>query len=320
MADIIKNDEIPVFLINGFLDAGKTSFIAYTIGEDYFHIDGNTLLIVGEEGETEYDAKLLKREHTTLVTVESREELTKEYLAQLGAMTRAELVLIEYNGMWPDPGLLDMPDSWVMYQQITVMDGSTLGPYLANMRALMGPMLRNSELCIVNRCDGKSNEELQEYKKQLRPMLLKGSMIVMENKYGEIELATLDEDLPYDVSGSSVVLEPEDYGTWFFDAKDYPERYQGKTIEFTAQIRRSRRFESGVFVPGRMSMTCCENDMTFLGYLAYYKGIDAFRDGAWVRIKAQFEVRNRKEYDGEGPFLMVQSMSLTGPISEPAGF
>ena len=48
MADIIKNDEIPVFLINGFLDAGKTSFIAYTIGEDYFHIDGNTLLIVGE--------------------------------------------------------------------------------------------------------------------------------------------------------------------------------------------------------------------------------------------------------------------------------
>jgi len=60
--------------------------------------------------------------------------------------------------------------------------------------------------------------------------------------------------------------------------------------------------------------------MTFLGYLAYYKGIDAFRDGAWVRIKAQFEIRNRKEYDGEGPFLMVQSMSLTGPISEPAGF
>ena len=46
MADTIRNDEIPVFLINGFLEAGKTSFIAYTLGEDYFHIDGNTLLIV----------------------------------------------------------------------------------------------------------------------------------------------------------------------------------------------------------------------------------------------------------------------------------
>ena len=320
MADTIQSNEIPVFLINGFLEAGKTSFIAYTLGEEYFHIDGHTLLIVGEEGEAEYDPKLLKREKTHLVIAESREVLTKEYLAQLGAMTKAERVLIEYNGMWSDPGLLDLPDGWVLYQQITVMDGSTLGSYLANMRPLMGPLLRNSELCIVNRCDGKTNEELQEYKKQLRPMLLKGSMIVMENKYGEIPLDTLDEDLPYDVSKETVILAPEDYGTWFFDAKDYPERYTGKTIEFTAQIRKSGRFEKGVFVPGRMSMTCCEADMTFLGYLAYYKNLEAYRDGAWVRLKAKFEVRKRKEYEGEGPFLMVESMSLTGPISEPAGF
>lgn len=320
MADTIQNNEIPVFLINGFLEAGKTSFIAYTLGEEYFHIDGNTLLIVGEEGETEYDPKLLKREKTHLVIVEDREQLTKEYLAQLGAMTKAERVLIEYNGMWSDPGLLDLPDSWVLYQQITVMDGSTLGTYLTNMRSLMGPLLRNSELCIVNRCDGKTTDELQEYKKQLRPMLLKGSMIVMENKYGEVQLDTLPEDLPYDVSGDTVVLQPEDYGTWFFDAKDYPDRYIGKTIEFTARIMKSKRLEKGVFVPGRMSMTCCEADMTFLGYLSYYRELDAYSDGAWVHLKAKFELRNRKEYEGEGPFLMVQSMSLTGPITEPAGF
>lgn len=320
MADTIRNDEIPVFLINGFLEAGKTSFIAYTLGEDYFHIDGNTLLIVCEEGETEYDPKLLKREKTHMVVAESREILTKEYLAQLGHMTKAERVLIEYNGMWNDPGLLDFPDGWVLYQQITVMDGSTLGSYLANMRSLMGPLLRNSELCIVNRCDDRSNEELLEYKKQLRPMLLRGSMIVMENKYGEVPLETLAEDLPYDVSQDTVVLTPEDYGTWFFDAKDYPERYKGKTMDFTAQIMKSKRLEKGVFVPGRMSMTCCEADMTFLGYLAYYKDLDAYKDGSWVRLRATFEIRNRKEYEGEGPFLMVQSMSLTGPIQEPAGF
>ena len=49
MIDEIRNDEIPVFLINGFLESGKTSFIAYTLNEDYFHIGGNTLLIVCEE-------------------------------------------------------------------------------------------------------------------------------------------------------------------------------------------------------------------------------------------------------------------------------
>ena len=50
MIDEIKIDEIPVFLVNGFLESGKTAFIIYTLGEEYFHIDGNTLLIVCEEG------------------------------------------------------------------------------------------------------------------------------------------------------------------------------------------------------------------------------------------------------------------------------
>ena len=320
MIDEIKKYEIPVFLINGFLESGKTSFIAYTLNEEYFHIKGNTLLVVCEEGEVEYDSKLLGREKTFLVQVEDKETLTRGFLEEQIKKYRCERVIFEYNGMWGDPAEIDFPAGWVLYQQITVMDGSTLGPYLANMKALMGPMLRNSELCIVNRCDDRTTDELQEYKKALRPMLLKGSMIVMENKYGEVPLDTLPEDLPYDVSGDTVVLTPEDYGTWFFDAKDYPERYTGKTIDFTAQIMKSKQLEKGVFVPGRMSMTCCEADMTFLGYLAYYKDLDAYQDGAWVRIRADFEVRDRKEYEGEGPFLMVRSMSLTGPIAEPAGF
>ena len=80
MIDEIRNDEIPVFLINGFLESGKTSFIAYTLNEDYFHIGGNTLLIVCEEGEVEYDAALLGRERTFMITAESKEELTKSFL------------------------------------------------------------------------------------------------------------------------------------------------------------------------------------------------------------------------------------------------
>ena len=41
----------PVYVINGFLDSGKSSFFSYTIGQPYFQTSGTTLLIVCEEGE-----------------------------------------------------------------------------------------------------------------------------------------------------------------------------------------------------------------------------------------------------------------------------
>ena len=48
---------MPVFVINGFLEAGKTRFITNTLQQDYFRTDGTTVLILCEEGDTEYDPK-----------------------------------------------------------------------------------------------------------------------------------------------------------------------------------------------------------------------------------------------------------------------
>mgnify|MGYP000814059556 CR=1 FL=1 len=57
---------IPVYMINGFLDSGKTEFIQYTIAQPYFQMRAKTLLIVCEEGDIEYDATLLKKSRTVL--------------------------------------------------------------------------------------------------------------------------------------------------------------------------------------------------------------------------------------------------------------
>ena len=58
--------EIPIYLITGFLESGKTSFINFTVAQDYFQIDGPTLLITTEEGEVEYDEKELLKHNTVL--------------------------------------------------------------------------------------------------------------------------------------------------------------------------------------------------------------------------------------------------------------
>ncbi len=68
MADYeLEDDMIPVFLINGFLEAGKTKFLQFTMSQEYFRTEGKTLLIVCEEGDTEYDEELLKETGTTAV-------------------------------------------------------------------------------------------------------------------------------------------------------------------------------------------------------------------------------------------------------------
>ena len=55
---------MPVFVINGFLEAGKTQFITNTLQQDYFQADGTTVLILCEEGDTEYDKEILKKTRT----------------------------------------------------------------------------------------------------------------------------------------------------------------------------------------------------------------------------------------------------------------
>ena len=53
--------KIPVFVVNGFLESGKTVFAMDTIEDEYFSDGEDTLIIACEEGMEEYDEDLLAR-------------------------------------------------------------------------------------------------------------------------------------------------------------------------------------------------------------------------------------------------------------------
>ena len=145
MGPVIDDETMPLFLINGFLEAGKTQFLQFTMGQDYFQAEGKTLLICCEEGDTEYDPELLKKTNTILVNVESMDEISPERLTELELLHNPERVLMEWNGMW-NQDELRLPKDWEVYQQITIIDGSTFDLYVKNMKPLLGAMVRNSEL------------------------------------------------------------------------------------------------------------------------------------------------------------------------------
>lgn len=99
MGPMIEDDITPLFLINGFLEAGKTEFLLFTMSQDYFQTEGKTLLIVCEEGDTEYDKELLAATHTSVVYVDSIDDITPERLTELELLYNPERVLMEWNGM-----------------------------------------------------------------------------------------------------------------------------------------------------------------------------------------------------------------------------
>ena len=49
--------QIPVFIINGFLESGKTTFIKETLASEDFNDGSRSLVIACEDGEEEYNEK-----------------------------------------------------------------------------------------------------------------------------------------------------------------------------------------------------------------------------------------------------------------------
>ena len=342
MADNYQGEGIPVFLINGFLESGKTGFIQYTMNQDYFQTKGNTLLLLCEEGEKEYDPVELAKLNTTPIYMNDIRDFQADKLKELVEKYHPERVLIEWNGMWNQDDLyngpmseavlaeqqnrepkyqVSMPKDWFIYQVITLVDGSTLKMYLSNMRSFLGQMLRNSELCIVNRCDNLSNEEMVDYRRKLRAMG-QNAMIMMEDKNGEIPQSALPEELPYDITENQIAISDNDYGTWFLDCMDNPERYLGKELSFTAMVLKRKNMPEDEFIPGRMAMTCCAQDMSFLGFICKgdKKLLSAFSTRDWVKVKVRVTLEEREEYHGVGPVLQLVDIARTGEISEPVNF
>ena len=247
-----------VYMINGFLESGKTEFITYTLAQPYFQTRGTTLLLLCEEGEVEYDGELLKKSRTVVELIEAEEDFNPNRLLELEKKYKPERIIVEYNGMWNFKNM-KLPWHWKIEQQITIIDGSTFQSYYTNMRSLLAEMIRNSEMIIMNRCDGI--QDLSSYKRNLKAVNPRAD-IIFEDANGEIT-EIMEDDLPYDLKQDVLELDDYGYGIWYLDSMDHPERYIGKKVEFTAMVLKPEDFPKGYFVPGRMAMTCCADDMAY---------------------------------------------------------
>lgn len=306
----------PVYIINGFLESGKTEFIVYTLAQPYFQLRGKTLLVLCEEGEVEYDEKLLKDSKTILERMEEEADFTPSALMELDKKYKPERIIIEYNGMWNFKNM-KLPWHWTVEQQITCIDASTFPMYYTNMKSLLAEMVKKSEMIIFNRCDGI--KDLASYKRNIKAVNRQAE-IIFEDSNGEID-EIFEDDLPYDLQDDPIVLDNSGYGIWYIDSMDHLERYVDKRVRFTAQVLKPENFPEDYFVPGRMAMTCCAEDMSFLGYVCQYAGAAELRMRDWVRVTAVVKEEYWADYNGKGPVLHAESVERTkAPKEEVISF
>lgn len=307
----------PVYVINGFLESGKTEFISFTLSQPYFQIKGKTLLLLCEEGENEYDVNLLKQSRTEVELIQEETDFTPENLTELEKKHKPERIIIEYNGMWNYKNA-KLPWYWKIEQQITIIEGSTFPMYYTNMRSLLAEMIRGSEMIIFNRCD-TVRDQLNTYKRNIKAVNAKAD-VVFEDSNGEID-EIFEEDLPYDLNQETITLDNTGYGIWYLDSMDHLERYIGKKLQFVAMVLKPENFPRNYFVPGRMAMTCCAEDMAFLGYACEFEGAGALKQKEWVRVTATVAKEYWEDYKGEGPVLHAVSVEKTkAPKEEVISF
>lgn len=292
----------PVYMVAGFLDSGKTSFINGILSDGFARED-RTLLLCCEEGETEYDPKALG--NVTVVTVDDQETLTPEFLLAQQRKCRATQIIVEYNGMWQiqDFYTQSMPPSWVLYQIIVTAEGPTFELYAKNMGSLMLEKLRNADMIIINRCDQALRDALR--RRNLR-MVNRRADIYLENTDGTSEDYMDGTVSAFDLTADPIEVSDEDYGFWFVEIMDNPKMYKGKRVRFRAMMCKPPRY-GDYFTPGRFAMVCCAEDMNFLAVACIGYDVRDIPERTWVEITAVCRVEHWDPYGEEdGPVLHVE--------------
>lgn len=295
--------EIPVYFFTGFMDSGKTTLIQETLFENGFGDDNDRMLIIAcEDGDEEYDLEKLQTIRTSVAMIEQESDFSTETLTKLDEQYHPDAVFIEYNGTWSVGDVYEMtlPKDWVIVQSLATVDATTFEMYLANMRSMMMEQFFQAEVVIFNRCD--DNTPKSKFRGNIKAVN-RPAQIVYERVDGTID--EREEELPFDLTADVIEITDADYALWFMDCMDHPKKYDGKRVHFLGLVYNppEGKLKKGVVVPGRFAMTCCVEDITFLGMMCKLGNLEAPEHRSWIDLTARIKVEFAKEYRGKGPVL-----------------
>lgn len=293
---------IPVYIVAGLLDSGKTSFIKSTLLVQDWLSPGKTLVLQCEEGEEEFSPEEIREHQLIPVSVDSPEDFSLNFCESVTAAHQPAQIIIEFNGMWNLQEFLqkDFPSNWGLAGIYSTVNGAELELVMTNMRNLFMNQHTDSDLIVVNRC--RPNTDRVTFRKAIK-LQNAPAQLIFEAENGDI-IEFGEEDLPYNVKADAFEVEEVDYGTWFADASEHPERYLRKKISFLAQFFRPFGMAKTLFVPGRRVMACCAEDVQFYGFPCKTEKPFSFPNRSWHWITVEFDMEKKKD-PRSGGFVQV---------------
>ena len=311
--------ETAVYLFTGFLEAGKTTFIRDTLRDPNFNDGKRTYLIVScEDGEEELDPADFG-DNVKFATFEDEASLSPDRLNALKKRAGADILIVEYNGMWTlDSFYNAMPDDWLVYQEIFIADSTTILSYNANMRQQTVDKLTSCEMVVFNRVSAFTDK--MELHKLVRGISRKAN-ICYEDTEGEIEFDQIEDPLPFDLNAPVIDIKDEDFALFYRDMTEEFPKYEGKTVRFKGIVALDKSLPKGQYAVGRHIMTCCEADIAYRGVVADGMGALKLDTRDWVIVEGKLVEEYSKLYRAKGPVLKVKSITKAEkPTQEVATF
>lgn len=307
--------QIPVYAFTGFLDSGKTKFIQETLEDPRFNAGERTLLLIFEEGEEEYDLSTYPGKNVFPQVLDQETVTTKELLA-LQKKYRIQRVVVELNGMQQVGDVyMRFPEDWVVAQEVMFADSTTIMAYNANMRNLVMDKLVGAQMVVFNRVT--PGQDTMPFHKLARAANRRID-ILYDYTDGTTSYDDIQDPLPFDINGPVIEVKDEDYALWYRDVSEEPQKYDGKTVRFKAQVAMLRRQKDGMFAPGRFVMTCCVEDIQFCGIPCRYAQAQSLNPKEWIMVKAKISAEKHSLYKGEmGPVLTAISVDRGAAPAEP---
>lgn len=296
--------ELPVYLFLGLLDSGKTTFIDGVLEEGF--ADSPTLLIRCEQGEEEYTHLPAT---VTVVDIEREADLTCARLKKLEKEYRPKQIIIEWNGMWQLARLEAevLPSNWLLYQVMTFAEAATFDAYTRNFGQLMMEKIMSADMIVFNRC---TPELAQSLRRRNLKMVNRQASVYLEYPDGTTEDYYTGDECPFDLEQEVIQIPDDDFGVFYVDAMEHPDRYNGKTVRLKLVMCHVAKYPD-IAVPGRFAMTCCAEDITFFGMVAKGEGLDAFETRDWVEVTAEMSTISHELYgESVGPLLNIRSIEV----------
>ncbi|MDO5559619.1 MAG: GTP-binding protein [Oscillospiraceae bacterium] len=295
----------PVFVFTGFMESGKTTMIKRWLTQDFFREQDRTVLIVCEDGFTEFEEDKLDP-NTTLVTVEKKDDFTSRLLDEIEKKYSPTAIIIEHNCMARLDQTLDIawPENWDLVEISAMIDAQTFESQMKNMRPIMMEQFSYASVVVFNRCDENTNRLL--YRSAVKAVNPQASVMFMDKNGQMIDSADL---LPFDINADVIEIEDVDYGLWFVDVFENCTRYENKTVKFKGRVERPKGYPANSFLAGRDAMTCCADDVAYLKLLCVCQNAVSLKKNDWVTVTANIKLHQPEGDDAPSPVFYVTEIS-----------